>query len=507
MANAVQFDEDEISESGIRSARQILLQSIILGLLADNVFRRAPDGLGWGLWTAALAFAAILVARYREQRLRREQIVWLGVAVAFAFFVAWRAAEELQILNTVATLIALALFASVSAGRPMISVLASRIRDVVAALYYAAIDGLSGGLKLIFRDIDLPSALRAAASTHWGGPAVRAILLAAPLFFVFTVLLSRADPVFGALFDFNVRLDDAFEHVLVAGIFAWLSAGWMRASFLSTTGRTPLPVRLPFELGTIEVTAALGTVVALFAVFVGIQARWLFGGADVVQATTGLTVAEYARRGFFELVMVAALVFPLILGTRAALNDDVARRRHARLSVVLLILLAAIIASAILRMRLYVEYFGLTTDRLYALTFMLWLAVVFVGMALTLLRGWEKPFTTLTVATGFATLLGLNVVNPEAVVARVNLSRTATLATDYRYLARLSADAVPFVAPALAATTPSDETCAAAKILRSRFVGVEPKRSNLSKWRSRDVVVDHLPVATQQRLCLVKPAQ
>ena len=56
---------------------------------------------------------------------------------------------------------------------------------------------------------------------------------------------------------------------------------------------------------TATVLAALDL---LFLLFVALQARWLFGGAGVIEATTGLTVSEYARRGFFELVTAAVKV-------------------------------------------------------------------------------------------------------------------------------------------------------------------------------------------------------
>ena len=66
----------------------------------------------------------------------------------------------------------------------------------------------------------------------------------------------------------------------------------------------------------VEISTALTAVNVLFGLFVGMQVRWLFGGASVVNETTGLSVAAYARSGFFELVTVSALVLPLLLGTR-----------------------------------------------------------------------------------------------------------------------------------------------------------------------------------------------
>jgi hypothetical protein len=190
----------------------------------------------------------------------------------------------------------------------------------------------------------------------------------------------------------------------------------------------------------------------LFTIFVALQLRWLFGGADVVLATTGLTVAEYARRGFFELVAVATLVLPLILGTRAAVEDENVVRRHRQLSLALLVLLAAIMASALLRMRLYVGYFGLSTDRLYATALMAWLGMLSGAMALTVLRGRTRVFAAVTVLSGFVTLFTLNAINPDLLVARMNLNRSPGVrGVDYEYLARLSGDATPTVVQALSA--------------------------------------------------------
>ena len=68
------------------------------------------------------------------------------------------------------------------------------------------------------------------------------------------------------------------------------------------------------------------------------QVRYFFGGEELVQAVTGLTYAEYARRGFFELVAVAALLLGVLLAVDWLARDVVGRARHALrlLTVVLL---------------------------------------------------------------------------------------------------------------------------------------------------------------------------
>lgn len=501
---AAERDETDVRDRIARTARQIALQAALLGLLADNVLRNAGDGLGWTIWIAGLVIATVLVVRDRGGHFSREQLAWLAVAVACAAAVAWRHAELLLVANVLATLTALALFAMSYARLPASSILSARVRDALVAWVYSAKDALSGAFPLLLREAELGSAIQASAAAR--RPALRAALITAPIVVLFTALLSRADPVFGAMFRLpSIRVDQIAEHIFLAGIFAWFSAGWMRGALLSTS-RVTLPEQVPWRLSIVDITASLGALVGLFAVFVGMQLRWLFGGGEVVEATTGLTLAEYARRGFFELVLVAALVFPLILGTRAAITDDETIRRHRRLSLALLVLLSAIMASAAVRMRLYVVEFGLSTDRLFALVFMTWLAFVFAALALTVLRGWSRPFAAMTVLSGFATLFALNAFNPEAIVARVNLGRSATeRAVDHTYLSRLGGDAMPAVAPALAAAEPSTAACASARALRKRWLSTDGTKSNLGRWRGREAVRTHLTPSRVRRLCAGMP--
>lgn len=482
-------------------ARYLLILALLLGVVADTALRLAPGGLGWLLWMLALAAAALHLAHRIERPLAREPVAWLGAAVACAAAFAWRDAEQLRLANLFGTLVAVALFAMTTAGLPATSVGTSRVRDVLAGGVFAVLDLIAGAPALLASDAKLHTLPAVRGGASWA--ALRALVLTVPLVLVFVVLLSRADPVFASLFALPaLDAERLFTHLIIIGAFAWWSAGWMRGALLGPSWRAAPPHQLPLRLGMAEVSTSLGAVIVLFAVFVALQLRWLFGGAQVVLATTGLTVAEYARRGFFELVAVTLLVLPLILTTHALAADGVVARRHRQLSIGLVALLAAIIASAILRLRLYVEHFGLTTDRLYATVLVAWLAVILVALALTVLRGRSRPFAAATVLSGFATLLVLNAMNPEQVVARVNLGRPpGATGIDYAYLARLSGDAAPIVVRALVAEGPSPVACKAAQQMRARWLRNDDASSNLGAGRGRAAVLDALTESQVQRLC------
>src|SRR5207247_6215144 len=114
----------------------------------------------------------------------------------------------------------------------------------------------------------------------------------------------------------------------------------------------------------------------LFPLLVVVQLRYLFGGAELVQGGTGLTYAEYARWGFFELVTASALVLPILLVAEWALRYEpcAGQRTFRYLAGLLLVLLAAVMASALRRMQLYVDEVGLPEIRLYSTAFIVYLA-------------------------------------------------------------------------------------------------------------------------------------
>ena len=197
---------------------------------------------------------------------------------------------------------------------------------------------------------------------------------------------------------------------------------------------------------------ALGLLNALFLLFVVVQLRYFFGGAALVQVTTGLTYAEYARQGFFQLVTASALVLPVLLGADFLVRGGttVEIQTFRRLAALLLILLAVIMASAFERMRLYVDAFGLSEIRLYATAFMLLLLGVFAWFTWTLLRGRRERFALGVLMQGFGILAALHVMNPDAFIVKTNLNRpVAERPFDAEYALTLGADAVPALIEAL----------------------------------------------------------
>jgi hypothetical protein len=468
-------------------ARAILFHALLVGVAADLLLRDGFTGIGFPIWLCILTLATVSLVWRDGQRVRHETTAWLGLAILWGAAMAWRGSSSLQALDFIAALFALGM-AAVSVGDPAAALLAQRMRDTVLAGVRVIRSVAFGALLLALRDVAMP-----VARTEANGrlrPALRATLIALPLLLVFGALLRGADPVFASLVALpEVELDTVISHVAVVGFFAWVMAGWARSALLAGPPGPRLPEQLPFTLSALDITVALGALNVLFALFVATQIGWFFGGERFLQATAGLTAAQYARQGFFQMVWVVLLVVPVLLGTRAALRPGrEMERRHAALALPLIALLGVMIVSAMLRMRLYVQYYGLTLDRFYPLVFMTWLAIVLAWLALTVLRGRGRTFAAGAVVSGLAILLVLNVVVPDVVVARVNITRARAAAAgdeplDLSYLASLGAEAVPLAVAAVLSASPDARQSADALVHeRQRCEGAERL---LARWDPR----------------------
>lgn len=488
-----------------RRGLDVLRAALILGVVGDALLRATPWGLNVLLWMAvAMAAGLALLARWRGGALSNDTR-WIALPLIFfaACFV-WRDSPTLKLLDGIA--IGLALSLSILRTRAVSLRLAS-IKEHGVAICLSVFDALLGLPTVVLGDIEWEELPRTRWARYLGGVA-RGMLIAVPLILLFGGLLMAADAVFEGLINnaFNIDAEILFSHVGLTILFAWVAGGLLRgllekrdavlsnsgdAGLLSLNlegasvenqtekngaeksdageGSAPFSHR-PLSLSIVEIGVVLGLLDLLFMMFVTVQIRYFFGGSALVQATTGLTYAEYARRGFFELVWVAALVLPLLLIAHWLLRKE--NPVHERIFRVLagaqVALLFVIMASAVERVRLYQREYGLTEQRLYTMAFMVWLGAVFIWFMWTVLRGSRERFASGALVALFIIAGLLHVANPDDLIVRANVSHAAKWGRgfDAVYAAGLSADAVPALAASLPAMSPTGRCMVAQTLLR-----------------------------------------
>lgn len=437
----------------------ILGAAALMGLLADSLLKVGPWGLNLLLWMGALLACIGILTRWQRIPLEGEGR-WLLIAVLlFAAAVAWRDSVTLKVFDVFAILIAVGL-ACVRSRTGQIRL--AGIADYLLGLLFAGLNGLFGTILLVFQDIRWRELPRAGWMTH-AGAVGRGLLIAIPLLFLFGGLFMAADASFEHsvqhLFRFNA--DALFESSFVIGFAGWIVGGTLRRLFQSqeTVKTGGMGTIGKPTLGIVEMGMVLGLLDLLFLAFVCSQMRYFFGGQAHVLAIPGLTAADYARRGFFELVTVATLALPLLLLADWLLRKESLKieRLFRALAGAMILLLFVIMGSALQRMLLYHVGYGLTELRFYTTAFMGWLAVVFVWFALTVLRGRRERFIFGAMMTGFITLALLHALNPDGFIVRANVARIRAGRTfDAGYASQLSADAIPDLIQALPRISPDE---------------------------------------------------
>lgn len=411
-------------------------------------------------------------------------------ALGFAAALMLRDAGAMAVFSLFAAIVLLTLAAGRAAGVWSVH---ARVSEVIFAEARVALLTLLGPLGW-GRDPSGPEAGTGDWKRHLR-TVLRGTVMAIPALLVLTALLMLADPVFAGMIENLLRFDmeSVIEHFAYTAFIAWLVAGYLRAflvhddAFMDGLG-VPRP-----KLAAAEISVALWILNLLFLVFMAVQLRYLFGGSELVEVTSGMNYAEYARRGFFELVATATLVLPILLLADWAAAPDSPRSRSVLrgTALVLVMLLMGVIASATYRMWLYQQAYGLTELRLYVNVFIVWLAAVLGWLVYTVLRGRHERFAFGAIMAGLACTAVLHLLNPHALIARVNLDRAAVGAEyDGNYLRTLSADVVPVLLGRLE-EMPERERRAVVCTLEQRWGGERSggwRTWNLGDWRARRLV-------------------
>ncbi|MBI5669956.1 MAG: DUF4173 domain-containing protein [Chloroflexi bacterium] len=512
---------------------------LVLGVLGNIFFYGRVIGLSFPVFVALSTVAVLASSRPARQKLRLRNLWPLLPMLFFAIMVAVRADELISFLNVMAVL---ALGGLVLYYLPLFRPLDE--------------DSLSEHvMNTIEAGLSLPSHAAGELRYSWdwlrerrhqrGGAlasVLRGLVFASPVLVVFVFLLGSADAVFAnyvsqtwnglrKLLGLQV-MGETVPRLMFTLFIAGLGTGaiaysWARRERMVRVARRYIAVgnavnEMPADeetaveaeakakpsvkLGMIETGVVLGSVVALFAVFVVIQFAYFFGGQDNI-TVEGLTYAQYARRGFFELVAVSVLTLGLALWL-----DRVTVRQERReqlifraLCVALVVLTTIMLVSASQRMLLYEGVYGYTQLRVYTHVFMHWLGVLLVVFLLALFRVRRNVFSlgSLLVIIGY--LGTMNLMNVDYYIAERNIARYHEgQELDIAFLDILSVDAAPAILPLYAESEAGTQVNQwAGQWLRRKLMALDWQHDNASlfsahaardaAWTQLDAVRASLP--------------
>lgn len=461
-------------------ARRILAISALLGVLANWLLKVNSWRAGFVLWVLVVLGVAFYVEASSESDpvARRERRLLYGSAGVLALLLVLRDAESLYAVDFFAFMVVLFLVAWRASGRSLAQL---EPRDALIGVASAVTAAVAGAPTLALRDADAKP-MDASTRRSYRGFGIGS-LVAAPVLLVVTALLASADPLFAG---FVERTGELLELSLVGdllfiGAAAWVTAGALRGS-LVPVGITGTMFRRELGLPFASALPLLGGLALLLSAWIGLQVRTLFGGAAYVAATADMTIATYAREGFFELIVIAGIVLATLLVVDDVLdrNAESERKSFRILGQVLVVLVGAVLASAVSRLSLYLQFYGLTDDRVFALAVLVWVAIILTWFAMTVLRGQRARFAPGVLVLSVIWLGAFNAVNPERWVVETNLRRAEQgMDFDVAYHARLSGDALPALLSGASRLAPP-----VAEALRTAVSAEWTKRAeSRSDWR------------------------
>jgi Domain of unknown function (DUF4173) len=408
-----------------RGDYRLLAGAVAGGACFDIAARSGLASIGTLAWLTVTAVALLLGRRLRGWASR----LLTGAAPVLGVFLFLRSSPWVIVPVTFGVAVLVVTGASLGADNAGLSVtfpgLAARTAVVLGHL------GLGPGMLRFPGGFGPEAALRRQAAAVGRGA-----MLAVPVMVVVGVLLGLADPIFRSWFD----LPAIFQHLALVVIGAWVVLGLSRAA----SAARPVPALPPSpSLGTTEAVVVLGGLCALYATFVAAQFVALSGAGHRILVTQGLTYAQYARSGFFQLLACAAITLVVLLSVRACANASAMLFGLSGLTAVLTL---GVVVVAIQRLQLYENVFGLTMLRLACTVSAVWIGTVFLLLGATLVpRGLPLRCLPASVLVSGLIFVGLwSAANPASIVAQTNVRRAEHgRVFDVSQAASLGPDAVP----------------------------------------------------------------
>jgi hypothetical protein len=252
------------------------------------------------------------------------------------------------------------------------------------------------------------------------------VLISLPVLVVVLKLLMTADTHFDQLMG---GIPDWFQVIDAVTIFRWmvvLVCTLVFFGFMQVLGKKQITVlKENGNVSSLQLDAIIAITVlilmnAVYLLFTIVQFKYFIGGA----LKNDYTFAEYARKGFFELLFVTLinLSITIVILTFVQRSAQVIKRLAQILLTVLILSSSVMLCSAFIRLSMYEAAYGFTFTRVLAHSFMMFLGVIF---AYTLIKIWLEKLSLFHFYF-IASLIyytAISVMNLDGIVVKENIHR------------------------------------------------------------------------------------
>ncbi len=415
--------------------------SVILGFLVIKlVLAPASYGDGFGLGAAAALLLLTVYACLWTKQKSRSHIVRMFLCFVFSANVFISSNTFIQFLDVVFVgLILVYDRFAVSDGIEKIRKLFPT--DLLSSVFARPFSCFGDAFEAVSSQTSGTKAARGIGNILIGA------VIAVPSTFIVAVLLSRADSGFENIMNslFDDFLSNAFCFILQL-IFGIPIGFYIFGSCYSSAHHEIKAEDSQDKLAVLRIVPAMAGVFSavpvcvLYVIFFFSQLNHYIS-AFMNKLPDDEIYSSYARDGFFELCAVAVinLLILVFLNVFCRHGDNGRTKPVKAMSFVICIFTLMLIATAVSKMVLYIDAYGLTLLRTYTTWFMALLTVVFLAVAAEVFS--EKVNISRVVVAVFTVMFAaLSFCNVDGIIAEYNISRyeSGTLsslkADDFRYL-------------------------------------------------------------------------
>jgi len=426
------------------------LLSLVLGwLFVRFTLLTMPVGLGMTLFTYACCVLAVVRLRTSGKRISPEGVMWFCAACVFGTVPSFVLGDDTAALSLLCAALA---FLMLCMRGSYVCDTGYLLLDAVWVLFmpFARMFGVFTALCVPFVSGNKKSRNIA---TVLGG-----VLIAAVPTCVVVFLLMRADAAFEGVMDrvLDFVMPDDFDDVVlnVVNVILGFPCGlYIFGAFAApakgerSSRESRVKCRETVEGMRIAspwlVCAVFAPLCVVYLVFFISQTGYLPGMSDSLPA--GFSIAEYARRGFFDLCKVAGINLALIACVM------IFARRSAMMKAAVTVLASFTVGlafTALIKLWMYIERFGLTVNRIYPAAFMAVLIVCFVLLVVSLYR----PIRLITICCAVCVVVSgaLFCAEPDRIVGMYNAHMYAEGkldSLDLHHYMSLSPSALEFIVP------------------------------------------------------------
>ncbi|WP_342430760.1 DUF4173 domain-containing protein [Neobacillus sp. FSL H8-0543] len=252
------------------------------------------------------------------------------------------------------------------------------------------------------------------------------LLISIPVLFVVLRLLMSADTQFELLIGgipqwFEVVNAETVMRIIIVFFYTFAIFGLLQVLFKKQIKAIKQDLNVDsFKMDAIIAITVLVLINTVYLLFTVVQFKYFFSGT----LQGDFTYAEYARKGFFELLFVTLINLSIIIFVLNFVDRiPVFVSKFVQIMLTVLVLVSGVmLCSAFLRLSMYEQAYGFTFIRIMSHSFMIFLVVIFMY---TLVKIWIEKLSLFHFyfISSLLYYTAINIIDLEKIIVTQNIER------------------------------------------------------------------------------------